>query len=183
MTNVKLTLDKRRIVLLIIPMFATEMSSSLIPTISAYTFNLRTRSLNSVIFWAVQIPSTLAFGWVLDNDKFQRRMRGTMALTLSGIIVALSWALAIAVQVKHSLKRDLPSPQWDWTDPEFIEFLFVIIFTGIAYAIDQMMVMWVISAFSNEPRLLARYGGFFKGMLSAGLCVAFGMEAGGASYL
>ncbi|KAH0334983.1 membrane transporter, partial [Aureobasidium melanogenum] len=172
-----------RIVLLIIPMFATEMSSSLIPTISAYSFNLRTRSLNSVIFWGVQIPSTLAFGWVLDNDKFKRRMRGIMALSISCLIVILSWALAIAVQVKHDLIRGKPSPEWDWSDNEFVEFFFVIIFTGIAYAIDQMMVMWVISAFSNEPRLLARYGGFFKGMLSAGLCVAFGMEAGGVSYL
>ncbi|THX36900.1 hypothetical protein D6D10_06291 [Aureobasidium pullulans] len=172
-----------KIVLLIIPMFATEMSSSLIPTISAYSFNLRTRSLNSVIFWGVQIPSTFLFGMVLDNDRFNRRVRGTIALVICSITVLISWILTIVVQVRHGLKRDAKSPEWDWTDPAFIEFLFVLIFTGIAYAIDQMMVMWVISAFSNDPVILARYGGFFKGMLSAGLCVAFGMEAGGATYL
>ena len=169
---------------LIIPMAATEMSSALIPTLSAYSFNLRTRSLNSVLFWAVQIPATFLFSIILDNSKFRRRTRGVIALTVSLIIVLASWALTIAVQVKHGLKRGAPSPAWDWTDGEpFVEFVFVILLTGTAYAIDQMMVMWVIASFSNEPRLLARYGGFFKGMLSAGLCVAFGLEAGGVSYL
>ena len=173
----------RKIVLLIIPMAATEMSSALIPTISAYSFNLRTRALNGVLFWAIQIPSTFLFGLVLDNKRFSRRVRGMMALTISLAIVMTSWGLTIGVQIKHGLKRDAPSPAWDWTDGPFSEFLFVILLTGIAYAIDQMMVMWVISAFSNEPKLLARYGGFFKGMLSAGLCIAFGLEAGGVSYL
>ncbi|KFY04164.1 hypothetical protein V491_09445 [Pseudogymnoascus sp. VKM F-3775] len=172
-----------KIVLLIIPMAATEMSSALIPTISAYSFNLRTRALNGVLFWAIQIPSTFLFGLVLDNKRFSRRVRGMMALTISLAIVMTSWGLTIGVQIKHGLKRDAPSPAWDWTDGPFSEFLFVILLTGIAYAIDQMMVMWVISAFSNEPKLLARYGGFFKGMLSAGLCIAFGLEAGGVSYL
>ncbi|KAJ6140022.1 membrane transporter [Penicillium samsonianum] len=172
-----------RIVALIIPMIATEMSSALIPTLSAYTFNLRTRSLNSVIFWAVQIPSTLLYGLVLDNNRFARRARGLMALTIALVIVVISWALAIRIQVKHKLRRDLPSPIWDWDDPNYGEFSIMVIFTGIAYAIDQMVVMWVISAYSNEPRLLARYGGFFKGMLSAGLCIAFGLESARVSYL
>jgi hypothetical protein len=173
----------RKIVALIVPMIATEMSSALIPTLSAYTFNLRTRSLNSVLFWAVQIPATFLYGLVLDNDRFSRRVRGIMALTIAVVIVAVSWALALRIQVKHQLRRDLPSPDWDWTDSQYAEFSIMVLFTGIAYAIDQMIVMWVISAFSNEPRLLARYGGFFKGMLSAGLCIAFGMESGRVSYL
>ncbi|KAJ5438518.1 membrane transporter [Penicillium daleae] len=172
-----------KIVALIVPMIATEMSSALIPTLSAYAFNLRTRSLNSVIFWAVQIPSTFLYSLVLDNNRFSRRVRGIMALTIAASVVVVSWALALKIQVQHQLRRDLPSPDWDWTDSQYGEFSAMLIFTGIAYAIDQMIVMWVISAFSNEPRLLARYGGFFKGMLSAGLCIAFGLESGGVSYL
>jgi hypothetical protein len=164
-------------------MFATEMSSALIPTLSAYAFNLRTRSLNSVVFWGVQLPATFLFGLVLDNKKYTRRTRGSMGLAISFIIVALSWGLTIAFQQQHNLDRHVTSPSWDWSDGAWTMFTCVEIFTGIAYSVDQMMVMWVISSFSNEPRLLARYGGFFKGMLSAGLCVAFGMEAGSFSYL
>jgi hypothetical protein len=173
----------RRIVALIVPMIATEMSSALIPTLSAYSFNLRTRSLNSVLFWAIQIPATFLYGLVLDNSRFRRRIRGLTALGIALVMAIISWSLSIVIQVKHHLKRDLPSPAWDWTDSAFVEFSIMVIFTGVSYAIDQMVVMWVISSFSNEPRLLARYGGFFKGMLSAGLCIAFGMESGKVSYL
>jgi len=59
----------------------------------------------------------------------------------------------------------------------------VIFFTGSAYAIDQTMVMWVMTAMSNEPRLLVRYGGFFKGVLNAVLAITPDQEASGVSYL
>ncbi|KAJ6438094.1 hypothetical protein O9K51_08683 [Purpureocillium lavendulum] len=137
-TGCLMLLKDIRVVMLIVPMAATEMSSALIPTLTAHAFNLRTRSLSALMNWTIQIPATLLFGLILDNKRFAR---------------------------------------------PYIEYFFVIFFTGIAYAIDQMMVMWVMSALSNEPKLLARYGGFFKGMLSAGLAIAFGQEAGGVSYL
>ncbi|KAH8699180.1 membrane transporter [Talaromyces proteolyticus] len=172
-----------RIVSLIIPMAATEMSQSLIPTLSAYSFNLRTRSLNSVIYWLVQIPATFVYSTILDNTRFQRRVRGLMALTVGAIIVIANWALVLGLQIKHNLNRHQPSPEWDWSDPVYGEFVIMILLAGISLAIDQMAVMWILGAFSNEPRLLARYGGFFKAMLSAGLCVAFGLEAGSVSYL
>ncbi|KAH8696173.1 membrane transporter [Talaromyces proteolyticus] len=172
-----------RVMLLIVPMAATEMSSALIPTLTAHAFNLRTRSLSALINWTIQIPSTLLFGLVLDNKKYARRVRGAMGLSISCVIVLVGWGLALGFQIKYDIKRDITSPGWDWTSKPYIEYIFVVLFTGIAYAIDQMMVMWVMSALSNEPKLLARYGGFFKGMLSAGLAIAFGQEAGGVSYL
>ena len=106
-----------------------------------------------------------------------------MALVVSFVILMASWARATGLQVKYGLKHDAASPRWDWTYRPFIKFCFVILLTGIAYAVDQMMVMWAISAFSNQPKLLARYCGFFKGVLSAGLCIAFVLEAGGVSYM
>lgn len=172
-----------RILLLIIPMFATEMSLALVPTLSAFALNLRSRSLINVLFWVIQIPSTLIFGAILDNKKFRRRTRGLIALSVAFLIILGAWAIVVAVQVKYDLKRTNESPVWDWTDGSFGLFLAMTLLFGIAYAIDQMAVMWILSAFSNEPRLLARYGGFFKAMLSAGLCVAFGLEAASVEYM
>ncbi|KAF5598145.1 hypothetical protein FPANT_3909 [Fusarium pseudoanthophilum] len=176
-------LKDTRVLLLIMPMVATEMSSALIPTLTAHAFNLRTRSLSALINWTIQIPATLLFGLVLDNERYTRRIRGIMGLTICSVVVLIGWGLTLAFQIKYNIKRDVESPAWDWTSKAYVEYFFVILFTGIAYAIDQMIVMWVMSALSNEPRLLARYGGFFKGMLSAGLAIAFGQEAGGVSYL
>ena len=164
-------------------MFATEMSLALVPTLSAFAFNLRTRGLNNVIFWAVQMPATFIFGIVLDNKKFSRRARGLMGLAIVSILVIVAWALVIAIQVKHDLTRNSKSPLWDWSDGVYAEFCVMMLLFGIGYAINQMIVMWVLSTFSNEPRLLARYGGFFKAMLSGGLCVAFGLEAGSTPYM
>ncbi|KAH6879426.1 hypothetical protein B0T10DRAFT_464470 [Thelonectria olida] len=171
-----------RILLLIVPMAATEMSSALIPTLTAHPFNLRTRSLSALINWTIQIPAMVLFGLVLDNKRYTCRVRGAMDLTISCVIVLIGWGLTLAFQIKH-IKREIGSPAWDWTSTTYVKYFFVIFFTGVAYAIDQMTVLWVMSALSNEPKLLARYGGFFKGMLSAGLAIAFGQEAGGVSYL
>jgi hypothetical protein len=104
-------------------------------------------------------------------------------MAVAFIIVIVNWGLVLALQLQYNLKRDLPSPQWDWTDPVYGKFIVMILLAGISLAIDQMAVMWILGAFSNEPRLLARYGGFFKAMLSAGLCVGFGLEAGSVSYV
>ncbi len=38
-------------------------------------------------------------------------------------------------------------------------------------------------AVTNKPRTLAVYGGLFKGIAAAGLAVAFGLSAGGVSYM
>lgn len=54
---------------------------------------------------------------------------------------------------------------------------------GIIYATNQMVVMWTLSALSNDPFLLARYAGIYKAALSAGLCVTFGLVAAGVGYL
>lgn len=135
-------------------MIAIEMSSALAPTLSAYAFSLRTRSLNGVLFWAVQILSTFLYGLVLDNGRFSRRVRDIVALTVAAVVVPVSWALALRTQVKHQLRRDLPALNLGWTDSQYEEFSNMVLFTGVAYAIDQMIAMWVITAFSNGPRLL-----------------------------
>lgn len=99
-----------RIVLLIVPVFATEMSLALIPTLSAFSLNLRSRSLNNVVFWVIQIPSPFLFGAILDNRKFQRRIRGLIGLSIAFVIVIIAWALVISIQVKYNLERDNTVP-------------------------------------------------------------------------
>ncbi|GIC92870.1 uncharacterized protein Aud_009345 [Aspergillus udagawae] len=109
------------------------------------------------------------------HDDYKNQVHRGWNTVWRGVILAL--------QLQYNLKRDEPSPQWDWTDPVYGKFAVMILLAGISLAIDQMAVMWILGAFSNEPRLLARYGGFFKAMLSAGLCLAFGLEAGSVSYV
>ena len=47
----------------------------------------------------------------------------------------------------------------------------------ITYATNQMAVLWILSPFTQELRLLACYGGFSMAMLISGLCLVFKSEA------
>lgn len=62
----KLLTDWR--ILLMIPTFFTpELFFPLQSSMNAYAFNLRSRTLNSVLGNAFQIPTTIAMGYILDN--------------------------------------------------------------------------------------------------------------------
>ena len=84
---------------------------------------------------------------------------------------------------KNNLDRNLPPPNYDWTDPEFAGIMITYLIFGCLYAIHHMLIQWVISSWTNDPVMLARYAGLFKGILSAGLCVGFDLEAAGVSYM
>ena len=76
------------------------------------------------------------------------------------------------------------SPAWDFTSGGgSAEFTTVMLIFGIIYAINQMVVMWTLAALTNDPFVLARYAGLYKAMLSAGLCITFGLIAAGVDFL
>ncbi|KPI45554.1 uncharacterized protein AB675_812 [Cyphellophora attinorum] len=172
-----------RILMLLLPLFSTEITLGLIPTLNAHSCNLRTRSLNNLIYWAIQIPSALFFSQVLDNHRLTRRMRGMTALSINVILSVLGWGLAIGIQKRLNLTRGPFKPTLDWSSPEYGWICALMIVFGVLFIINQMLVNWTISALSNDPRIAGRTGGFAKAMLSAGLAVAFGMEAGKAPYM
>ena len=58
--------------------------------------------------------------------------------------------------------RELPSPNYDWTDPEFAGIMIMYLIFGCLYALHHMLVQWVISSWTNDPVMLARYAGLFK---------------------
>jgi hypothetical protein len=171
-----------KILLLLIPMFGTEIALSFVPTINAYAFNLRTRSLNNVLYQAIQIPTCFLYARVLDNEHFRRRVRGYLGLALSSALIIAGWIIVLVMLKRHNLVREAPSPNYDWTDPEFAGIMIMYLIFGCLYALHHMLVQWVISSWTNEPVVLARYAGLFKGILSAGLCLGFGLEAANVSY-
>jgi hypothetical protein len=61
-----------------------------------------------------------------------------MALSIGLVVVIANWGLVLALQLQYNLKRDEPSPQWDWTDPVYGKFAVMSLLAGISLAIDQM---------------------------------------------
>lgn len=74
--------------------------------------------------------------------------------------------------------RSGASPGIDWSDGTTFAGPFVIyIFFGACYPLFQNYHHWLYSTFSNEPHVLARYSGYFKGFQAWGTATAFGIDS------
>ena len=120
---------------------------------------------------------------VLDNSRYRRRIRGYMGITISAVTFSAVFIICL-VQIKHyNINRNDPPPGYDWTDSEFLGIVFMQLLSGFSYAGHHMVIQWVLSSMTNDPQVLARYSGMFKGIDSAGVAVAYGLESALVPYV
>ncbi|KAF2464146.1 uncharacterized protein BDR25DRAFT_307336 [Lindgomyces ingoldianus] len=168
-----------RMVVLILPMFGSEIAIIVFSTINSLYFNIRTRSLNSVMFVAMQAVGAIGITPLLDSSKIgSRRARGLISTTSMGVLTIATWIGLLVWLDRNPLDLTAP-PLWDWTGGEFAGFLVLTLLLGINMVIYQVVVQWIVAALTNDPETLARYAGFAKGCLAGGLCATFGTEAAG----
>ncbi|KAG0226419.1 hypothetical protein BGW42_003653 [Actinomortierella wolfii] len=138
------------------------------------SFNIRTRSLNSVLFWITQIVGALAIGYVLDRAPYRRPKRAMLGLTLILLLFMATWIGAFVTQVKNQFERNqFPHKLLDYehginyTGPLAVYAMF-----GFCDAAFACFCYWLMGALSNKYDDLSRYAGFFKAIQSLGSAVA-----------
>ncbi len=152
-------------------------------TLTGYYFNLRTRSLNNLLFNLIMIPAPLAFAWIMDNPKIKsRRMRGVIGVTVIGVISMSALAGLLGWIITKGVDRNLTPPGADWTESSAQGYIFLYLFFGIIDACFQIVVQWTLSSLTNDPVLCARYAGAFRGTVSFGMCIAFTLDSQNISY-
>jgi hypothetical protein len=151
-----------KIMMLLIPMFCTEITMSFVPTIYAYTFYLRIRSLNNVLYDVVQIPTCFLFVRVLDDTIFRRRILGMIGLSISPTLILTGWVVTLVMVKKYNIDSSVPSPNYDWTDSAFAGLMIQYLIFGCLYALHHMLAQWVVSSWTNEPTQFTRYAGPFN---------------------
>ncbi|RFU33869.1 hypothetical protein B7463_g2471, partial [Scytalidium lignicola] len=172
-----------KIIILLPAMFAGEMVLAPTSSINGYYFNLRTRSLNNLLFNVIMIPSPLLLGYLMDHPKIEsRRTRGLLGVTAIGVITMASLSGLLGWIITKGVDRNLPPPGADWTESAAQGYIFLYLFFGIIDACFQIVVQWTLSALTNEPELCARYAGAFKGTVSFGMCIAFTLDSKAVSY-
>ena len=137
--NQRRLLQDWRLLVMFIPMIASEVAvivlsslncESLTPfqlahrktrteTCLALYFNIRTRSLNSLMFNIFQVIGAVFIGFMLDNSKISsRRARGFISISVVATVVIAGW-IGLTVWLYKNPMDLLEPPLFDWTDGPF----------------------------------------------------------------
>ncbi|KAF9087621.1 hypothetical protein BGX23_007985 [Mortierella sp. AD031] len=143
---------------------------------NGFAFTIRTRSLNSIVFWVAQIIGALVIGYMLDGIPLKRPRRAVIGLIFIGVLFMATWFAALMVQIRHNWERKMIRKP-----PELIDFGKGGIYTGLVAiygmfgfcdAAFAVYCYWLMGALSNKHDELSRYAGFFKSIQSLGGAVA-----------
>ncbi|EPY53197.1 membrane transporter [Schizosaccharomyces cryophilus OY26] len=171
-----------RLLVLLPSAFISQSTVAWQSHLNSYYFSLRTRSLNNVLYWSIQLFLPYLFTAVLDAKRFPRRKRGLIGLSIQAIILIVSFSGELAWILKNKIDLTNTSPSLDWTDHGYGKAIVLYLLMGVQYCSSVVSVQWCVSLLVNNPTMYASYAGLYKGTQAAGMCVSFGIDAGGVSF-
>ena len=115
--------------------------------INAARFNIRTRSLNNVLYWTSQIIGAYIFGFALDNKRFSRSMRAKICMAALFVLTMAIWGGGYAFQKTYNrdiVTTNLENEDWhiDWSDSGYVGPMFLYMFYGLFDAAWQTSAYW-----------------------------------------
>lgn len=126
----------KKVLLVALAIFSSDFWLVFIGGFNARNFSLRARSLNTLLYWIVQMPTAMALSYLLDRKGWSQRKRGMAGFTLLVIMICCSWTGYYAWQAKHPDSAD-PMKKIDvidWADKSsYIGGLFVYLIFGLSY--------------------------------------------------
>ncbi|QPG74648.1 hypothetical protein FOA43_001980 [Brettanomyces nanus] len=139
-------------------------------------FTVRTRALNSCLFWLMQMFGSLAIGLLLDFKKYSRRSRGLIGWVVVFCLTQLIWGLGFLWERNHTRADVITSPI-DFSDgSRYVGPMFLYMFYGFFDAVWQCYAYWIMGAITNSARKAAIYAGYYKGLQSAGAAIAWSLD-------
>ena len=158
---------------------------------NAGRFNVRTRSLNSLLYWFSQMIGALFIGSILDLKYFTRANRARIGWFIIFVLGMGIWGGGLKFQQQFTRKDvTIQAPATeprlapiDFKDGGYIGPMFLYIFYGVYDAIFQSFILWTLGALSNNPKKTALYAGFYKGIQSAGAAIAWRLDALETPYM
>ncbi|CDH59299.1 mfs general substrate transporter [Lichtheimia corymbifera JMRC:FSU:9682] len=174
-----------RIIALIPAFFASDFGTMYQSRMMVSSFEYShppTYHLNATMVYLFQILGSVAIGLFLDYQKHTRRIRALSACAILYIMIMAVWGGGIAFQLKFVFDSSgLLSPESyytrpiRWDDPGYGGPLVLCIFYGLTGGMYQSFMYWLMGAMSNDPKVLSRYAGFYKGAQLAGVAVSYGV--------
>lgn len=141
-------------------------------------FTLRTRALNSLLYWLSQMVASLAFGQLLDNNRMSRKSRAWLGWAIVFVVMWAVFGGSYDVQKTYTRASIAAEKERiDFTDrKKYVGLCFLYIFSGMLDAIWQNLAYWLMGACSNDLSKLGYLAGFYKSIQSAGASGAYAMD-------
>ncbi|KFY02013.1 hypothetical protein O988_02399 [Pseudogymnoascus sp. VKM F-3808] len=172
-------------ILLLFPMFWSSNWFTTYQTnsVNGGYFNIRTRSLNSLLYWFSQMIGAIVFGNCLDIERFKRTTRAKASLVVLFVLTFAIWGGGYKWQLGFTREKNSSAIKGDWTDDGYVGPMFLYMFYGFYDAAWQCCVYWYMGALTNNGRKMANYVGFYKGIQSAGAAVMWSLDAHKMSFM
>ena len=107
-------------------------------------FNVRTRSLNSVLYWSMQMVGAAIFGYALDMERFSRRARAKGAIAAIFTLTMVIWGGGFKFQQGYN--REMVGAEdyvkKDFQDSGYVGPMFLYMFYGFYDAAFQTTAYW-----------------------------------------
>ncbi|PWN29801.1 hypothetical protein BDZ90DRAFT_216871 [Jaminaea rosea] len=142
---------------------------------NARLFTLRTRALNSLLYWLAQIVGSVMLTLVVDRRSLARKMRAWIGWFITLAIVFAVWGGSYAEQLKFS-RNEVIERIDVMQSSAYVGLCFLYLFSGIMDSIFQCFTYWLIGALSDDLSKLAIMAGLYKSLQSAGAATAFGLD-------
>jgi MFS family permease len=110
-------------------------------------FNTRTRALNSVVYYLMQIVGAYVFGFALDLKGVRRTMRAKGAWAALFVLIMVVWGGGYKFQTTYNRAwaEDKNNTKKDWSDPGFGGPFVLYMFYGFTDAAWQTCVYWYVT--------------------------------------
>ncbi|KAJ2828290.1 hypothetical protein GGI24_002428 [Coemansia furcata] len=147
-------------------------------------FTVRTRGLNSMLYWASQMAAAYAVSFLHDYRAISRRQRAIYSLSILAVLANVVWGCTLVMQTKYTHgpraaeSTDYPQGLIDFKESSRAAGpMLLYCAMGVVDALWQSFAYWIIGTMTNDSQMLARYAGFYKGVQSLGATVAWQLDA------
>ncbi|EGV63560.1 hypothetical protein PSN45_004572 [Yamadazyma tenuis] len=145
--------------------------------VNAARFTIRTRSLNSLLYWAAQMVGAAIFGNILDWKRFDRKTRVKIGWSIIMVLTFVIWGGGYDFQKKYTRESVAGMALIDFKKGStYVGPMFLYIFYGMYDAMFQTFIYYTLGAMSNNPKKNAIYGAFFKSIQSAGAAIMWRLD-------
>lgn len=150
---------------------------------NAGRFNVRTRSLNSLLYWLSQMWGAILIGLLLDCKRFTRPVRARLGFGVIFVTGLAIWGGGLKFQLGITREDVVDMTPIDFKDGKYIGPMFLYMFYGAFDAIFQNFIFWILGTLSNNPRKVALYASFYKSLQSAFAAIVWRLDSMGKSYM